>query len=38
LKRWEKAVDWPLTTSALIFLAAYAVPIINPDLPPGLEH
>jgi voltage-gated potassium channel len=37
-ERWEKAVDWPLTISALIFLAAYAVPIINPDVPPGLEQ
>lgn len=26
-------MEWPLTIAALIFLAAYAIPIFNPDLP-----
>jgi voltage-gated potassium channel len=35
-RRWEQATDWPLIVAGLIFLAAYAVPILKPDLPPGL--
>jgi voltage-gated potassium channel len=35
-ERWEKATDWPLTISALLFLTAYAIPIIDPGLPPEL--
>jgi voltage-gated potassium channel len=34
-ERWEEAVDWPLTLAALAFLAAYAWPILDPDLPAG---
>jgi voltage-gated potassium channel len=30
---WEKATDWPLTALALIYLAAYAAPILSPRLP-----
>ena len=30
---WQKATEWPLTISALAFLAAYAIPIVNPDIP-----
>lgn len=30
--RWEKTVEWPLTMAALLFIAAYAVPVLNPDL------
>lgn len=30
--RWEKTVEWPLTVAALLFIAAYAVPVLNPDL------
>jgi len=30
---WQKASEWPLTISALAFLAAYAIPIIKTDLP-----
>ena len=33
-RNWEKATDWPLTVAALAFLAAYAIPIINPDISP----
>jgi voltage-gated potassium channel len=35
---WQKATEWPLTISALAFLAAYATPIINPDIPSRLER
>lgn len=34
-ERWETAADWPLTALAVLFLAAYAWPIINPDLVRG---
>jgi voltage-gated potassium channel len=33
LRRWERATDWPLIIAGVIFLVAYAVPILNPDLP-----
>jgi len=39
--RWEAAVDWPLTGLAVLFLVAYALPILNPGLPgpwPGLAR
>ena len=31
-ERWERAMDWPLSIAALIFLAAFAIPILNPDI------
>ncbi|WP_324276687.1 hypothetical protein [Blastococcus brunescens] len=31
-ERWEHAAEWPLTVAALIFLAAYAWPILDGDL------
>jgi voltage-gated potassium channel len=31
-ERWEDATDWILTTAAILFLVAYAWPIIDPDL------
>jgi voltage-gated potassium channel len=31
-QRWEKITDWPLTIAAVVFLAAYATPILRPDL------
>jgi voltage-gated potassium channel len=31
-ERWEAAADWPLTVAALVFLAAYAWPILDPEL------
>lgn len=34
--RWERATEWPLMIAAIVFLAAYAVPILNPDLPAPL--
>jgi voltage-gated potassium channel len=35
-RRWERATDWPLMVAAVIFLAAYAVPVLDPDLPSWL--
>jgi voltage-gated potassium channel len=31
-ERWEGAADWPLTITAVVFLVAYAAPILRPDL------
>lgn len=31
--RWEQRAEWPLTVLALLFLAAYAWPILDPDQP-----
>ena len=33
LQRWERLTEWPLTAAAVAFLAAYAIPIIRPDVP-----
>lgn len=33
-QRWEKAGEWPLTLAALVFLLAYAWPILDPGLSP----
>jgi len=33
--RWEERAEWPLTAAAVLFLVAYAVPILVPDLPRG---
>lgn len=30
--QWERLAEWPLTLVALLFLGAYAWPILNPDL------
>jgi len=30
--RWEERANWPLTTAALLFMAAYATPILRPEL------
>lgn len=35
LERWERASEWPLTGAALVFLVAYAMPILEPQLRPG---
>ncbi|WP_409330174.1 potassium channel family protein [Trujillonella humicola] len=32
--RWEARTEWPLILAAVLFLAAYAWPIIDPDLSP----
>ncbi len=31
-ERWERAMDWPLSIAPLIFLAAFAIPILNPEI------
>ena len=31
-RRWEVRADWPLTITAVVFLAAYAAPILRPEL------
>lgn len=36
IRRWEQATDRPLMVAAVIFLAAYAVPILAPSLPAWL--
>jgi voltage-gated potassium channel len=36
-ERWRRLTEWPLTGLALLFLAAYAWPIIDPDLPPAWQ-
>jgi voltage-gated potassium channel len=37
LERWEQRTEWPLGIAALAFLLAYAWPILQPDLAPGLK-
>jgi voltage-gated potassium channel len=37
-ERWERASDVPLTVAAVAFLAAYAWPIIQPDLPAAWDR
>ena len=32
-ERWERLTQWPLIASAVLFLIAYAVPIIDPHVP-----
>src|SRR5262245_15518810 len=32
---WERHTEWPLTILALLFLVAYAWPILDPSLPPA---
>ena len=34
--RWERATEWPLMIAAVLFLVAYAVPVLGPDLPSWL--
>lgn len=34
-ERWERAADVPLTLTAVLFLGAYAWPILNPGIPPA---
>ena len=34
-ERWERATHWPLVVAALVFLVAYAWPILDPRLPEG---
>ena len=36
LERWERWTDWPLTVAAVIFLGAYAWPILDLQLTPAV--
>jgi voltage-gated potassium channel len=38
LQRWEKLSEWPLAVLAVVFLAAYAYPILHPDLGHAERH
>ena len=38
LDRWERRAEWPLTVAALLFLVAYAWPILDPELPSGVRR
>ncbi len=33
VERWESRAEWPLTVVAVVFLASYAIPIIDPSIP-----
>lgn len=35
-ERWERAAEWPLTLAAVLFLGAYAWPILDTSLDPAL--
>jgi voltage-gated potassium channel len=35
-RRWANATNWPLMVAAVIFLAAYALPVLDPNLPSWL--
>lgn len=35
---WEHGAEWPLTVAALLFIVAYAYPILNPDLSSGARE
>jgi voltage-gated potassium channel len=36
LREYERRTAWMLTAAAVLFLAVYAWPILDPDLPSGL--
>jgi voltage-gated potassium channel len=36
--KWERIMEWPLTAAALVFLVAYAAPILEPDSDPRLAN
>ena len=38
VERWESRTEWPLAGAALLFLAAYALPIVDPGIPPWLGN
>ena len=37
-ERWERVTEWPLVVAALVFLAAYAIPIVDPSIPPSVGY
>jgi len=34
---WDRRMEWPLTVAAVVFLGAYAWPILDPGLPAGWQ-
>ena len=36
LQQWERTLEWPLLGLSVIFLVAYAVPIVDPSVSPGV--
>ena len=38
VRAWEQRAEWPLTVIALLFLVAYAWPILEPGLAPALRE
>ncbi|SDP19185.1 voltage-gated potassium channel [Nakamurella panacisegetis] len=34
---WERRTEWPLVVAALMFLLGYALPILDPGVPPALR-
>ena len=36
--RFERRTEWPLAVLALVFLAAYAWPILRPEISPSWKH
>jgi voltage-gated potassium channel len=38
LELWETRAEWPLAIGALLFLAAYAWPVLDPGIAPGWHH
>lgn len=37
-ERWERVVEWPLAIIALVFLVAYAVPIVQPGVAASVKN
>ena len=38
LDRWERKAEWPLVGASLVFLVAYAWPILSPELPTDVDE
>ncbi|MEV5967789.1 potassium channel family protein [Kribbella sp. NPDC051952] len=38
VERYERRAEWPLTLAAGVFLAAYAWPVLEPDMPDALRR
>ena len=38
LDRWERRAEWPLVGASLVFLVAYAWPILSPELPADVDE
>jgi voltage-gated potassium channel len=36
VRGWERVTEWPLMIAAVVFLAAYAIPVLDPNLPSWL--